>query len=65
MRGIHLHDYQTEMLARIKEELADRWGDFLTIDGASQLQGKSLMVQMPTGTGKTYLMAAVVKYFMC
>ncbi len=27
-------------------------------------EGNSVMVQMPTGTGETYVMAAVVKWFL-
>ena len=43
-----LRDYQQEMKLRLFEE----W----------ELH-RSVMVQMPTGTGKTHLLAAVVKEF--
>ncbi len=43
-----LRDYQIEMLGRIVEALAGH---------------RSVMVQMPTGTGKTVLLAEVVKHF--
>ena len=46
----HLRDYQQEMKLRLFEE----W----------ELH-RSVMVQMPTGTGKTHLLAAVVKEFLC
>ena len=42
---IELYDYQSEMIARID---------------AAFKSHRSLMVQMPTGTGKTYLLASVV-----
>ena len=41
-----LRDYQQEMLERLHEA----WKTF-----------QSVMVQMPTGTGKTHLMAAVIR----
>lgn len=44
-KNIRLYDYQQEMLERIETEFQEH---------------RSLMVQMPTGTGKTYLLAAVV-----
>ena len=45
-----LRDYQREMLGRINEA----WGSV-----------RSVMVQMPTGTGKTYLMAEIIKSLEC
>ena len=42
----HLRDYQREMLGRINEA----WKSC-----------RSVMVQMPTGTGKTVLMSEVIK----
>lgn len=48
-RPIHLYDYQADMKRRI--ELA-----FLT--------HSSVMVQMPTGTGKTHVIASVVRDFV-
>ena len=49
-RNDGLRDYQQEMKLRLFEE----W----------ELH-RSVMVQMPTGTGKTHLLAAVVKEFLC
>ena len=46
---IHLYDYQEEMLSRVETEFH---------------RHRSLMVQMPTGTGKTYLLVAVVSDFI-
>lgn len=46
MKDIHLFDYQEDMKLRIEE--------------AFKLH-QSVMAQMPTGTGKTYLLAAIVK----
>ena len=45
MKQIKLYDYQQDMMKRIMEELGDH---------------HSIMVQMPTGTGKTHLLAAIV-----
>ena len=45
MRAIRLHDYQKY----IKQRLAEAWQ-----------RHRSVMVQMPTGTGKTHVLAAVV-----
>lgn len=45
MRRIELYDYQQDMKERI---------------GRAFMSCRSVMVQMPTGTGKTYLLAAVV-----
>ena len=49
-RNDGLRDYQQEMKLRLFEE----W----------ELH-RSVMVQMPTGTGKTHLLAAVVREFLC
>lgn len=49
MRNIALFDYQEEMRSRI---------------GQAWCQHQSVMVQMPTGTGKTVLLASVVGEFM-
>lgn len=46
---LKLHDYQAEIKAR----LYDSWST-----------NRSVMVQMPTGTGKTYLLASVVSDFI-
>lgn len=43
---IRLHDYQTD----IKQRLAEEWQTH-----------RSVMLQMPTGTGKTHVLASVVK----
>ena len=44
-----LYDYQTDILQRLSEE----WHTH-----------RSVMIQMPTGTGKTHVLAAVVKCFL-
>lgn len=44
-----LRDYQSDMVSRI----LSAWE-----------QHRSVMVQMPTGTGKTYVLAAVVRHFL-
>ena len=49
MKDIQLFDYQEDMVKRVQE--AFRHHD-------------SVMVQMPTGTGKTYLLAALVGLFL-
>lgn len=46
---IHLYPYQTEMVSRIAKSL----GTY-----------RSVMVQMPTGTGKTHIIAAVTKSYI-
>lgn len=46
---IHLYPYQTEMVSRIAKSL----GTY-----------RSVMVQMPTGTGKTHVIAAVAKSYI-
>lgn len=62
MKDIQLYDYQCQMLLRIKEELVKSSGRTLPISNSVRLgMGRSVMVQMPTGTGKTYLMAEVIK----
>lgn len=43
--GIRLYGYQQDMRERIEREFQSH---------------RSVMAQMPTGTGKTYLLAAVV-----
>ena len=48
MNNILLFDYQTEMVRRVQEAFRTH---------------RSVMVQMPTGTGKTYLLAAIVELF--
>jgi superfamily II DNA or RNA helicase len=49
MKFFHLYDYQQDMKGRIKEAF---WSH------------QSVMIQMPTGTGKTYLLAAVVSEYI-
>ena len=46
MKEIQLYDYQLEMIRRIDEAFVSH---------------QSVMVQMPTGTGKTILLSEVVK----
>ena len=46
MKGIILYDYQLDMLRRIEDAFVTH---------------QSVMVQMPTGTGKTVLLSEVVK----
>ena len=48
-KNIHLYPYQSEMVSRIAKSL----GTY-----------RSVMVQMPTGTGKTHIIAAVTKSFI-
>lgn len=65
MKKIKLYDYQREMLDNIIQVLS---GESLTSTYYSKKRkinlGHSVMVQMPTGTGKTYVMASVVKWFL-
>ena len=48
-KNIHLYPYQSEMVSRIAKSLETN---------------RSVMVQMPTGTGKTHIIAAVTKSFI-
>jgi superfamily II DNA or RNA helicase len=48
-KNIHLYPYQSEMVSRIAKSLETY---------------RSVMVQMPTGTGKTHIIAAVTKSFI-
>ena len=61
----HGYDYQREMLDNIIQNLS---GEPLTpMSNSTKCKnnfGHSVMVQMPTGTGKTYVMASVVKWFL-
>ena len=62
MPPISLFDYQADMLGRISAELARPAAGHITLPGGRRVaQGRSVMVQMPTGTGKTYVMAAAIK----
>lgn len=64
MLPVTLHDYQQQMLKRIEYEFSCKSRRFLLQDDEKRCLGRSVMVQMPTGTGKTYLMAAVVGGFL-
>ena len=65
MKKIKLYDYQQEMLENIIKILTSTaTGRFYNEKGKKERIGSSVMVQMPTGTGKTYVMAAVVKWFL-
>jgi len=62
MRNISLYDYQRLMLRQIEEELAKKSRINIEIGkGRMKNLGRSIMVQMPTGTGKTYVMAATIR----
>ena len=53
------------MLENITKALTGRSQvTFYDQNGKKAKVGRSVMVQMPTGTGKTYVMAAVVKWFL-
>ena len=47
-KGNHLRDYQQEIVTRVHRE----WN-----------RHRSVMVQMPTGTGKTHVLASIVSAF--
>ncbi len=66
MKEIRLFDYQQEMLENITEVFSAAAFDTVLYNekGKRVNVGSSVMVQMPTGTGKTYVMAAVVKWFL-
>lgn len=66
MKEIKLFDYQQEMLENITEVFSAAAFDMVLYNekGKKVNVGSSVMVQMPTGTGKTYVMAAVVKWFL-
>lgn len=66
MKEIKLFDYQQEMLENITEVFSAAVFDSVLYNekGKRVNVGSSVMVQMPTGTGKTYVMAAVVKWFL-
>ena len=49
MKKIKLFDYQEDMVKRVQEAFKHH---------------DAVMVQMPTGTGKTYLLAALVGLFL-
>lgn len=66
MKEIKLFDYQQEMLENITEVFSAAAFDTVLYNekGKKVNVGSSVMVQMPTGTGKTFVMAAVVKWFL-
>lgn len=65
MKKIKLFDYQQRMLKDIINVLtSSSTSTFYNENGKKEKVGSSVMVQMPTGTGKTYVMAAVVKWFL-
>ena len=66
MKEIKLFDYQQKMLENITEVFSAAAFDTVLYNekGKKVNVGSSVMVQMPTGTGKTYVMAAVVKWFL-
>ena len=65
MAKIKLYDYQHKMLAGIIAVFSQkRHGVFYDKKGKRVASNNSVMVQMPTGTGKTVVMAAVVQWFL-
>lgn len=65
MKKIKLFDYQQKMLEDIINVMTTAsTSTFYNENGKKEKVGSSVMVQMPTGTGKTYVMAAVVKWFL-
>ena len=62
MNDIQLYDYQLQMLHDIEKILAEPSCKSKGMRGGhEELLGRSVMVQMPTGTGKTFVMAAVIQ----
>lgn len=66
MKETKLFDFQQEILDKIIQILTTETldGAFHNEKGKKVKEGNSVMVQMPTGTGKTYVMAAVVRWFL-
>ena len=63
MKKIKLFDYQQEMLEKIITKLTKN--SFTPFRKRKEyVENYSVLVQMPTGTGKTYVMASVVKWFL-
>ena len=61
MKKIKLFDYQQRMLEDIINVLTTAsTSTFYNENGKKEKVGSSVMVQMPTGTGKTYVMAAEI-----
>lgn len=61
MKPMQLYDYQQEMVERILSVLSEP-GKHRYVDeqGRKQKLGSSVMVQMPTGTGKTVVLASLI-----
>lgn len=64
MKKIRLYDYQRDMLRDIINMLTAQSLQIGNVNGKKVGLGNSVMVQMPTGTGKTYVMASVVEWFL-
>ena len=64
MKKIRLYDYQRDMLRDIINMLTAQSLQVGNVNGKKVGLGNSVMVQMPTGTGKTYVMASVVEWFL-
>lgn len=66
MKKIKLYDYQQEMLEKIIQVLtvSSVTSKYYNKRGKRVKVANSVMVQMPTGTGKTIVMGAVVKWFL-
>lgn len=63
MKKIKLYDYQQKMLEEIINVLTTKEITRYRKKKGYE-EGNSVIVQMPTGTGKTYVMASVVKWFL-
>ncbi len=65
MKELTLFDYQQRMLREVTGELQNNVGrmDIFRTGNRrnTEMQGRAVMVQMPTGTGKTVLMAACIR----
>jgi len=65
MKKIKLYDYQQKMLEDIIKVLTEKPSSEIYDKGRKKAAlGNSVMVQMPTGTGKTVVMGSVVKWFL-
>ena len=63
MKKIKLYDYQQKMLEEIINVLTTKEITRYRKKKGYE-EGDSVVVQMPTGTGKNYVMASVVKLFL-
>ena len=63
MKKIKLYDYQQRMVEEIINVLITKEITRYRKKKGYE-EGNSVIVQMPTGTGKTYVMASVVKWFL-